>query len=387
MADRTEYGWGEPAEPAPRWRALLDRALLDRALLGRTGEHRQASAPPQRGSVGVEPGGGYRAPVSPPARPVSSPGYGPPPPYAEPVSGPGYGGVAAGYAPGPVSPAYPTQIEWRQSRQDDAVQRAIATLRRDLGGPKVLAFANPKGGVHKTTATVLAAATIGSVRGRGVLAWDDNELRGTLGLRAGSARHARTIRHLIADLAEVEAASGYELRERLDDYLRHAADGTYDVLAGEENPRFAQRLDQFTVRRVLELLRRTHDVICVDTGNNVESANWQTVLQACDQLVVTTVPREDAAFTADWMLDLLYETGLGKLASEAVTLLSCATPGPQPLLEELTQHFASRTRAVVVVPYDPALESGSNIEHAKLQPATKQAWLFASAVALDPSTR
>ena len=57
-------------------------------------------------------------------------------------------------------------------------------LRSDLGGPRVIAFANPKGGVHKTTATVLCAATVGSVRGRGVLAWDDNELRGTLGLRA-----------------------------------------------------------------------------------------------------------------------------------------------------------------------------------------------------------
>src|SRR5690606_16591939 len=105
VADRTEYGWGEPAEPAPRWRALLDRALL-----GRTGEYRQASAPPQRGTVGVEPGAGYRAPVSPPARPVSSPGYDTPG-YPEPVSGPGYGGVAAGYAPGPVSPARPTQVE------------------------------------------------------------------------------------------------------------------------------------------------------------------------------------------------------------------------------------------------------------------------------------
>lgn len=402
MADRTEYGWGEPAEPAPRWRALLDRALL-----GRSGEHRQSSATPQRNAVGLDRGTAHRASASSPAqvRPVSPPpGYGTSstyggsstayaapsstygaPTYDEPLPSAGYGGT--GYGSGPAGPAYPTQVEWRQSRQDDAVQRAIATLRRDLGGSKVLAFANPKGGVHKTTATVLAAATIGSVRGRGVLAWDDNELRGTLGLRAGSARHARTIRHLIADLAEVEAASGYELRERLDDYLRHAADGTYDVLAGEENPRFAQKLDQHTVRRVLELLRRTHDVICVDTGNNVESANWQTVLRACDQLVVTTVPREDAAFTADWMLDLLYEIGLGKIASEAVTLLSCATPGPQPLLEELTQHFAARTRAVVVVPYDPALESGSNIEHAKLQPATKQAWLFASAVALDPLTR
>src|SRR3712207_9192696 len=48
------------------------------------------------------------------------------------------------------------------------------------------------------------------------------------------------------------------------------------ILAGEENPRFAQRLDQSTVSRVTDLLRRTHDVICVDTGNNVESINWQT---------------------------------------------------------------------------------------------------------------
>ena len=62
-----------------------------------------------------------------------------------------------------------------------------------------------------------------------------------------------------------------------------------------------------TVRRVMDLLRRTHDVICVDTGNNVESVNWQTVMRQADQLVITTVPREDAAFTADWMLDLLDE--------------------------------------------------------------------------------
>jgi MinD-like ATPase involved in chromosome partitioning or flagellar assembly len=336
--ERTESGWGQPPEPAPRWRTLLDRALL-----GRTDEHLA------------------------PARVVAQ---------RSPATVDGQG------------PAYPGRIEWRQAqRPDDLTGRAIATLRRELSGPRVLAFANPKGGVHKTTATALAAATIGSVRGRGVLAWDDNELRGTLGLRAGSARHARTIRHLVADLAEVEASGGLELADRVDDYLRHASDGTYDVLAGEENPRFAQRLDQYTVRRVLELLRRTHDVICVDTGNNVESPNWRTVLQAADQLVVTTVPREDAAFTADWMLDLLHEYGLGQLAAGAVTLLSCATPGHQPLLEDLRAHFASRTRAVAVVPYDPALESGSSIEPAMLQPATRQAWLHACAVILDPLAR
>jgi MinD-like ATPase involved in chromosome partitioning or flagellar assembly len=234
---------------------------------------------------------------------------------------------------------------------------------------------------------VLAAATVGSVRGRGVLAWDDNELRGTLGLRAGSARHARTIRHLVADLAEVESYGGPDLANQLDDYLRHASDGSYDVLAGEENPRFAQRLDQFTVRRVLELLRRTHDVICVDTGNNVESANWQTVLQTADQLVLTTVPREDAAFTADWMLDLLQEIGLGHLVTNAVTLLSCPTPNRTPLLDDLAAHFGARTRAVAVVPYDPSLETGSSIEYPQLEPATKKAWLEAAAVMLEPFAR
>jgi MinD-like ATPase involved in chromosome partitioning or flagellar assembly len=277
----------------------------------------------------------------------------------------------------------PGQVDWRPARAMNETDRQLALLRRDLGGPKILAFANPKGGVHKTTATVLAAATIGAARGRGVLAWDDNELRGTLGLRAGSARHARTISHLLRDLIQLEGVPGYELADRVDDYLRHASDGSYDVLAGEENPRFAQRLDQHTVRRVLDLLCRTHDVICVDTGNNVESANWQTVLRACDQLVITTVPREDAAFTADWMIDLLHEIGLGELANNAVTVLSCATPGQPPMLEELRRHFSARTRAVVTVPFDPSLETGSSIDYGVLQPSTKRAWLAAAAVMMD----
>ena len=484
----TESGWGRPAEPAPRWRALLDRARLG----GRTGEQPEVADPngaaPRsrengRGTAQVpngiaqvpghhpEPGhstggswmgdsghpagpghpstlghpgypadpadhgypadqgppapaAGRYAALAPPPAPAAPGGYPPGypvmpghpadraarpvrpsvpppseqgfpggpevggyPPAAEPPrrGGPGPG---PGYPPGPDGGGgYPARIEWRESRPDAEVDRATGILRRNLGIPRVLAFANPKGGVHKTTATVLAAATIGSVRGRGVLAWDDNELRGTLGLRAGSARHARTIRHLISDLVEIEGSHGYELTDRLDDYLRHASDGSYDVLAGEESPRFAQRLDPHTVRRVLELLRRTHDVICVDTGNNVESANWQTVLQAADQLVVTCVPREDAAFTADWMLDLLDDVGMGDLVRNAVTLLSCPSPGPMPLLDDLRRHFATRTRAVAVVPYDPALETGSSIEYVQLQPETRQAWLQAAAMMLEPFVR
>ena len=157
------------------------------------------------------------------------------------------------------------------------------------------------------------------------------------------------------------------------------------MLAGEENPRFAQRLDPHTVRRVLELLRRTHDVICVDTGNNVESANWQTVLQAADQLVITTVPREDAAFTADWMLDLLDEAGLDELVANAVTLLSCPTPAPvaaagRPRRGTSRPGPGRSPSCPTTRRWRPAPRSST----ARSQPATRQAWLEAAAVMLAP---
>jgi MinD-like ATPase involved in chromosome partitioning or flagellar assembly len=361
----------QPAEPAYPPQPAEPAYPAERSFPARTAEPSYPAQPAYQ----VEQT--YR--TEPAYQPVAEPGY-----PAQPVAEPGYPAPA----PPPVADgSYPARIEWRAQSVESEQERAAGVLRRELGGPRVLAFANPKGGVHKTTATVLAAATVGSVRGRGVLAWDDNELRGTLGLRAGSARHARTIRHLIHDLAQVEIREGADLLESLDEYLRHASDGSYDVLAGEESPRFAQRLDQFTVKRVLELLRRTHDVVCVDTGNNVESPNWRTVMQAADQLVVTTVPREDAAFSADWMLDLLHEVGMGELADNAVTLISCPTPGRSPLQDDLERHFATRTRAVAVVPYDPALETGSSIEYHQLQPETRQAWLRAAATMLEPFAR
>ncbi|GGJ85735.1 hypothetical protein GCM10010123_14230 [Pilimelia anulata] len=305
-------------------------------------------------------------------------------PRREPPRGPA-GEPPAQWGAGPLA-EYGGEFSFRATTPAAPDDPAVL-LRRDFGGPRVVAFANPKGGVHKTTATVLAAATIGAARGRGVVAWDDNELRGTLGLRAGSARHARTVRHLVAALGTIERAPDAALRAELDDYLRHAPDASYDILAGEENPRFAQQLDAVTVQRVLDLLRRTHDVVCVDTGNNVQSANWQTVLRGCDQLVVTTVAREDAAFAADWMLDVLHESGLGALADRAVTLISGTTPQRSPLADDLERHFASRTRAVVTVPYDPALEAGSSIDHHALQPATRRAWLRAAAGIMAPFGR
>jgi MinD-like ATPase involved in chromosome partitioning or flagellar assembly len=357
----TDTGWSRAAgESTGRWRTILSRAS-GRASVPGQADPLEAPVEPQTGEYGAVE---YQVRASAPTE-VS-----PPPTY---------------YAS--AEPPRPT-LEWRANPEPSPVERAVSILRRDLVTPRIVAFGNPKGGVHKTTATVLAAATIGAARGgRGVLAWDDNELRGTLGLRAGSARHARTIRHLITELAEVELYTGADLRVRMDDFLRHASDGSYDVLAGEEDPRFSWRLDPPTVRRVLDLLTRTHEVICVDTGNNVESGNWRTIMEAADQLVITTVPREDSAFSADWMMDVLVEAGREELVANAVTLVSMTTPRKSPMQDDLVRHFRTRNRAVCVVPYDPSLEVGGWIDHTVLEPATRDAWLEAAAVIMEPLVR
>ena len=199
----SDAGWGRATEPAPRWRALLDRALLGGRTAGAT-----------RGACRSAYGTGASAPATATrrARPPRS-RYPPDLPYAPaPEFGPaarqlsdlrpGYGqpwqdepgwrrraGVrrpprrtVTRRSPPTTATASGTRHRVAATTAPDAeVERAIGVLRRDLGGPRVLAFANPKGGVHKTTATVLAAATVGSVRGRG---------RAGLG-RQRAARHAR----------------------------------------------------------------------------------------------------------------------------------------------------------------------------------------------------
>jgi hypothetical protein len=73
----------------------------------------------------------------------------------------------------------------------------------------------------------------------------------------------------------------------------------------------AQRLDPYTVKRVLDLPPLPRRDLC----RHRQQRREPELAQAADQLVVTTVPREDAAFTADWMLDLLDEAGMDDSAT------------------------------------------------------------------------
>lgn len=256
-----------------------------------------------------------------------------------------------------------------------------AAVQRSFGRPVSIAFVNPKGGGGKTTCTLLAAATLGTHRGGGVVAWDCNETRGTLGLRA-LPDAPTTVWDLLGHLDEFEQPSS-----RIGDlaaYLRGQGEARFDVLASDEDAAHMEQVDGAACARILTVLQRFYKITCIDTGNNLRASNWQAVIGTADQLVVCSSYEQDQAYSAAWMLDHLDTSGHGPLVASAVTVLSAASPNvPLDTRSRVQDHFTARTRAVAHIPFDPAVKPGDVLTYGTLRPATRRAWLGACAAIAD----
>ena len=264
-----------------------------------------------------------------------------------------------------------------------AEREAVAAVQRLLDGPRTIVVINPKGGAHKTTATLLLAATFGRLRGGYTLAWDNNETRGTLGWRSRHTHHARTAVDLLEDLDRFADPSSSRVGD-LDAYVRSQGSAQFDVLASDEDAASAASIDGFAFRALHRTLLRFYRLLVIDTGNNMRASNWQAAIEAADQVVVVATMREDTAQSAAWALDALRATGHEEAVSRAVTVLS--QPAPRidtELTARLHDHFGRLTRTVLEVPYEPALVSGGPIEVDALSEATRRAWLRVAAAAAD----
>lgn len=287
----------------------------------------------------------------------------------------GWQGVVRRATGGLVSPA-PGRAE--QERLD-----RVKRVQRRLDAPRTIVVLNPKGGAHKTTSTLLLAATFGTLRGGATLAWDNNETRGTLGWRAQNAPHHRTAVDLLEDLDEFWNPRGSSLAA-LDTYVRTQVDARFDVLASDEDAAASSTIDSAAFDRLHALLRRYYRLMIVDTGNNMRASNWVAAVAAADQLVIVSTVREDTAASAAWLLDGLREKGFGDKIDDAVTVLTAPSSRPDRRLEtRLSRHFEQVTSAVVSAPFDPSLVDGGPIDFEALAPETRDAWLTVAATVAD----
>ncbi|GAA3831348.1 hypothetical protein [Nocardioides panacisoli] len=389
----------------------------------RSGEHVDPlSDPIAQSPPGLQPQPQHARPLGPPPS-APPPGYAPsgPPPSGHPSAPPSTPPVATApppVAPPPVAPPQPVAeprrfmtatdfLDRRDSQQDlgpaswgwrGAVRRMSgglirprmsvkeltfhqerAHIQKDFDGPRTIAFINPKGGAAKTTGVLAAGYTFGTVRGGGVVAWDNNETRGTLGIRGIRSSHRNTTRELLEDLERFKDVYQSRIGD-LGAFVRSQGDAHFDVLASDERPDVTGIIHAKDFAEVHALLERFYRVILIDTGNNMRAENWLAAADAADLLVVTSTVREDTGYSGLWMLDALQDAGYADLKHKTVTVLSDPSDRVDSrLANDLVQVYEQRTRGVYRVPYDPALVSGSVVPYHQLSESTRRSWLRACA--------
>ncbi len=283
----------------------------------------------------------------------------------------GWRGSVRRWSGGIISPKMgPAELAFEQDRR---------TIQRDFEGPRTIVFLNPKGGAAKTTGVLAAGFTFGTVRGGGVVAWDNNETRGTLGIRGTRSNHRNTTRELLEDLEKFSDVYQARIGD-LGAFVRSQGDAHFDVLASDERPDVTGMIRAKDFTAVHALLERFYRVILVDTGNNMRAENWLAAAESADLLVVTSTVREDTGYSGLWMLDALQDAGYDNLKHKTITVLSDPSSHvDQQLAHDLVQVYEQRTKSVYRVPYDPVLVAGSVVPYPQLSEGTRMAWLQACA--------
>src|SRR5699024_6580076 len=162
-------------------------------------------------------------------------------------------------------------ISPRPNKRERRETLRLERIRRPLDGPRNIAVVNLKGGAHKTTASLMIAATLGVTRGGNVLAWDNNETRGTLGWRGIPTDHGRTAVDLLHDIDRLRSAEASNAD--LDPYVRPQGEMRFDILASDEDPGSAASIDAEAFGELNDTLSRFFRIKVIATVNNVRASN------------------------------------------------------------------------------------------------------------------
>lgn len=269
----------------------------------------------------------------------------------------------------------PTEAE-RRARQEE---RAVS---QHWPGTRSIAIVNGKGGSGKTPTTALLAAQFARGGGSGVLAWDCNITRGTLGWRTEQGPHDSTIHDL---LPHAERLLGPAARASdLVAYVHHQIDDKYDVL--RSNPLLLstdQKITTEEMDQVHTALAKYYRLILMDSGNDEGDDQWLRMVDHSDQLVVPTTTRPDHAEAARLLLVALSERDehSAHLARRAVVVVSQADREERDAKTVATT-FAELGLSAITVPYDPAMRK-QWIRHDSLAPRTQDAYRRAAAEIAD----
>ena len=164
------------------------------------------------------------------------------------------------------------RVNFGPSPAELAERHLIARAKAPVAGCRSIAVISRKGGVGKTTTTLMLGHTFASLRGDRVVALDGNPDAGSLGYRV-RRETAATVTNLLAD--EQEIIRYADIRA-----YTNQAPTRLEVVASDDDPRITTALGEEDYRRAIALLERHYNLILLDTGTGVlesatrESSSW-----------------------------------------------------------------------------------------------------------------
>jgi putative peptide zinc metalloprotease protein len=392
----------------PTWTGGSDEALVplgrgqEPAPADREPGPRERTRPGDRGEPREQPPGPPRPEGPPPPTDGRAPGQPPPPNARDLVDGRTERSDRADRLAGVTSPASgrstataadftaerylrgqaaPPRDGWRRfvywltggrinfgpSPAELAERQLVARAKAPVGGCRSIAVISRKGGVGKTTTTLMLGHTFASLRGDRVVALDGNPDAGSLGYRV-RRETAATVTNLLAD--EQDIIRYADIRS-----YTNQAPTRLEVVAADDDPRITTALGEEDYRRAIALLERHYNLILLDTGTGVLESATKGILQLAEQIVVVMSPSLDSARAASSTLDWLNENGHAELVRNAVAVVNAVREEGLVEVDKIKDHFQGRCRAVVQVPWDPHLSAGAETQVDRLQPGTRRAYL------------
>ena len=252
----------------------------------------------------------------------------------------------------------------------------VAQVNRPLQGCYRIALMSLKGGVGKTTITATLGGTFASIRGDRVIAVDANPDRGTLSQKVPLETPA-TVRNLLRDAERIE---------RYSDVRGYTSQGPsrLEVLASESDPAVSQAFSAEDYDRTLAVLERFYSLVLTDCGTGLMHSAMSSVLAKADTLIVVSSGSVDGARSASATLDWLDAHGHQDLVRRSVCVINAVRPRSGKVdMQKVVDHFSRRCRAVRLVPFDPHLEEGAEIELERLKPKTREALIELAAVVAE----
>ncbi|WP_333733711.1 MinD/ParA family ATP-binding protein, partial [Streptomyces sp. IBSBF 3010] len=265
-------------------------------------------------------------------------------------------------------------------KEEQERQRKLELIRTPVLSCYRIAVISLKGGVGKTTTTTALGATLASERQDKILAIDANPDAGTLGRRVRRETGA-TIRDLVHAIPHLN--SYMDIRR----FTSQAPSGL-EIIANDVDPAVSTAFNDEDYRRAIDVLGKQYPIILTDSGTGLLYSAMRGVLDLADQLIIISTPSVDGASSASTTLDWLSAHGYAELVQRSITVISgVRETGKMIKVDDIVQHFRTRCRGVIVVPFDEHLSAGAEVDLDMMRPKTREAYFNLSALVAEDFAR